>query len=284
MGRLYDKRDLAFNTDFWNKQEAQLSADIANGVLPASTLDIVLDERAACNCSTPCGKQHFKHVKIRDAFKLRRQQERMKLLRTGMLLSDLQHAKDNFNSCPHCHYERHGTRDWIVECDVHRPAYKKAKSNIYWAGVHNQEERQARGQIREDDPAPQPATVPTTADAQFLADVGIAPLDGPLVPEVGANPLNQWEEMYHRARAERVWPAEAAIYDTTPDYKGYLWVLRFEDEMTEGQYLAELQRLKDLEREIEASAPQWAGIDTTKQGTRKQKETFRRDTRFNSAG
>lgn len=264
MGRLYDKIDLAFNTDFWNRQEAQLSADIANGLLQASILDTVLDERASCNCSSPCGRPHFKHVKVREAFKLRKQQERMKLLRTAMLLSDLHHAEDNFKSCPHCHYEAHGTKTWIIECDIHKPAFKKAKSAVYWAGVHNLEERQARGQIR---------------DAEALATQDA--LEGQETS--GQTGLNKWELMHQQAKYDGVWPAEARDYDTTPDYPGFLWVLYFEEEMSEGEYLEELRRFKATQRELEDMAPQWAGIDTTHQGTRKQKETFRRDTRFNTA-
>src|SRR5579859_7351231 len=103
MGRLYDRRDLAFNLALLDKEEQRLHARIANGILIASDLDAVVTEQRPCPASCGCGRLHTKHYLVRDSYDIQRKRERMKLLRTGQLLSDLQAAKRNFDSCSHCH-------------------------------------------------------------------------------------------------------------------------------------------------------------------------------------
>lgn len=270
MGRLYDKKDLSFNLAYWDRREQQMHADIANGVLEPSFLDEIITETRDHKdpCHRGCG---CKSYRVREGFDLERKRERMKLLRTGQLLSDLKCAQNNFDSCPHCHLEADHKRgkSKIVECDIHSPALKKAKSAVYWAGERNLAERNARGQIREDG-------VATAQEA----------LEG--LPQVSTGEeLNRWESWYQRDKAEGVWTEETARLEECPfSYKGWLEMLFCNEEMTQSEYLEEMERVRKQERELEEASLQWAG-GTLRNGAVKRAGnraiTFRRDTRFNSA-
>lgn len=262
MGRLYDKRDLAFNMDYWDRREQQLHADIANGLISAGFLDQVITEsreHAGEPCHKGCGCRSYR---VREGFDLERKRERMKLLRTGSLLGDLSFAQSNFDKCPSCHMERRGTKTLARECPLHSPALKRAKSSIYWAGERNLEERNLRGQIR----------------AEGLQTAKIA-LEG-LERSSSGMELNHWEAWYQRDKAQGIWPNDAERYDCSPDYKGWLEMLFTNEEMTEAEYLEELGRVRLSEHDKEEAALQWAG-GTTRQSTRKGREVFKKDTRFN---
>ena len=268
MGRLYDKLDLSWNLDWWNRQEQQMHADIANGVIEASFLDHWITERR--NHSGPCERGcGCKAYKVRDGFELERKRERMKLLRTGSLLRELDTQRKLFRACSNC-YVGVGTRGKSKgksvdrPCEVHGPGLKAAKSAVYWAGEHNIAERNARGQRRAEG-------VVTAQEA----------LEG--IPR-NSNELNKWEAWHLEDVKAGIWPQSASDYDTTPDYKGWLEMLLQNEEIDEPEYLAELKRLREENREQEETAHQWAGAriqQGARKGDRLRPERFRRDTRFN---
>ena len=235
MGRLYDRKDLAFNLQYWNRMEMEFHAAIANGDIAASELNNVISDPMACDCASPCGRKHFKHTLQRDWFGLQRKREQMKLLRTGSLLRDLERARRDFDACPKC-YQGVGkggkTKD--VACDEHKEPLNKAKSAVYWAGERNIAERNSRGQKRADG-------LSTAQEA----------LEGLPVSSTSSGELNRWEAWYQRDKAAGIWPKDAQYYDTTPDYKGWLEMIREIEEMTESEYLTELQRLREQEQELE---------------------------------
>ena len=105
MGRLYDRQDLNWNTDYWNRQEMRLSADIANGLMPASTLEGIVTYPGSTypQPGWPKGLP-ARHVKLKDAFELERKRERMKLLRTGSLLRNLDQWRRMFLACAQMAY------------------------------------------------------------------------------------------------------------------------------------------------------------------------------------
>ncbi|SRR6266404_5193762 len=263
MGRLYDKRDLAFNLDYWDRQEQLLHMDIANGLVGGDVLDRIIVESRAHQpepCHKGCGCRSYR---VREGFDLERKRERMKLLRTGSLLRELDMQRQLFKNCPNCYQTavKGKTRD--MPCDKHRDALKMAKSAVFWAGERNLAERSARGQVRADG-------VVTASEA----------LEGLEPTTSGA--LNEWESWYMRDRSAGIWPKDASYYDASPDYRGWLEVMRFQhEEMSEEQYLAELQRIREVSREHEETAPQWAGAGRLANGIRKGQERFQRDTRFN---
>jgi hypothetical protein len=246
MGRLYDRRDLEWNLNYWNRLESRLNADIANGLMPASTLNAIITYRGSSTPQPgwPRGKPD-RHVALKDSFELERKRERMKLLRTGQLLRDLDYWRKAFLACKDCYSTKTAEgKNKDVACDEHNEGLSGAKSAVYWAGEHNEEERAARGQIR----PKEVSTVLTTEDEAFLKSLGISP------SAEGENPLNKWESWYQRDKAAQSWPRDASQYDVTPDYKGWLNMLLQNEEMTEREYLAELQRLKDDQRELEGMA------------------------------
>ena len=94
--------------------------------------------------------------------------------------------------------------------------------------------------------------------------------------------LNEWESWYMRDRAGGIWPQSAAYHDCTPDYKGWLEFMHFQnEEMSQEQYLTELQRIRETERQREETSAQWAGSGRLANGIRKGQERFQKDNRFN---
>jgi len=273
MGRLYDRQDLAWNLNFWNQHEQQLSADIARGLADPSILNKVITYPSRARIKGE-GAQYLdddlrpsRHMPLRACFEYERQRERFKLLRTGQLLHNLDAWQKIFKACPKCHTEaskrsKSGFKD--VPCAEHEEGYRKAKSDVFWAGEHNVEERNARGQRRDEG-------VATTQDV----------LEGP-APAVD-NGLNKWESLYHRDKAEGQWtPDDARRYDVEFSYKGWLRCRWEDEEISEAEYLTELERLRAQERELEelrAPTDREAPTKLPKHSARGAL-AFRRDSRF----
>jgi len=108
MGKLYDKRDLAFDLGRIDTLEQQLHKKIANGVLSAFVLSTPLESFDSN------GKLVV--VTVRDSFDKERQSCRMRLLQSGQLIRDLRYALGCFNRCPRCHMNEKGQRKW---CESH---------------------------------------------------------------------------------------------------------------------------------------------------------------------
>jgi hypothetical protein len=267
MGRLYDRLDLSWNLNFWNQQEQMLHAEIANGLVQASVLNRTITYPGGKDVSS----KPSRHIRLGEAFEFERKRERFKLLRTGWLLRNLDEWQKIFKSCPHCHQEVHSrgrfkgqTRD--VPCQAHAEGYRKAKSDVWWAGEHNVEERNVRGQHRAEG-------VTTTREA----------LEGLPERTGGENPLNKWEELYSRDKAEGQWTQDdAKRYDVDFSYKGWLHARLEDEEITETEYLTECQRLREQERELEQlSAPTDRQLPMHLPKTAKRGQlAFKRDNRF----
>jgi hypothetical protein len=130
---------------------------------------------------------------------------------------------------------KQGLKD--VPCIAHAEGLTKAKSAVFWAGEHNISERNTRGQHRAEG-------VVTAKEA----------LEG-LPESSGDNPLNKWESLYQRDKSNGAWlVADARLYDTTHDYKGWLEMLLQNEEITEADYLEELRRMRQLALEMEEMA------------------------------
>jgi hypothetical protein len=267
MGKLYDRQDLIWNTLYWQRQEARLSMDIANGRLPASMLNDVITYPSRPRVKGDSGgylndeQRPARHLRLKDCFAYEIQKERFKLLRTGMLLSNLKAWAAIFKACPNCHQEvskkaKSGLKD--VPCSAHEEGYLKAKSDVWWAGEHNVEERLARGQIR----------------AQGIVTAQEA-VEGLVASTFTENPLNKWESAYQRDKAQQAWTADdARIYEVEPNYKGWLRMMLENEEMSEGEYLDELGRLRNEAIELEFTTKALAGTNAK----------FKRDSRHNQLG
>jgi hypothetical protein len=259
MGLLYDKQDLAWNTEYWNRMEMHLHKDIANGLMPASTLEATITYASSRKPlpGWPNGKPD-RHVRYKDVFELERKRERMKLLRTGQLLHELGIWRKRFLACKDCYSTKTPEgKNRDVACDEHNEGLSRAKSDVYWAGRHNEEERASRGQRRNELALPtQEASVPHTP---------------------GANELNKWETLYQRDKAEGAWPltpGEQRLYDVENSYRGFLNKLLQDEEMSETEYLGELQRLRNEQRSSSDSTKAVAGTNAKP----------RKDTRYGPPG
>ena len=261
MGKLYDSQDLKWNTALWDRVEAQTYADVAAGLLPKSFLKEIVTYPGAPG-------RPKRYMSYAESFEHERKRERFKLLRTSMLLGELRRQEDLFKTCLECHYRvgKKGSRKGrkiAVPCLLHKDGFKKAKSDVWWAGQHNLEERLARGQKRD--------------DAEWM------PLDDMAGTELRAhstdepqNPLNEWERMHLEAKLDGSFMQDVEFYDVEPTYKGYLSILLQEEEMTEKEYLDEMRRLREAAQQAEDSAvDRLAGRDSLKLTARQ------RDTRHN---
>lgn len=266
MGALYDRQDLEWNLNYWNRMEMRLHRDIANGLMPASTLEATVTFPSS-HTPQPGWPQGYpdKHVRYRDVFDLQRKRERMKLLRTGSLLAELGMWRRKFLACKDCYSTKTPEgKNLDVACDEHNEGLSRAKSAVYWAGRHNEEERQERGQRRAEAPRTQlrPEGIPETA---------------------GAQELNKWETQYQREKASGIWtPADAKREDVETGYRGWLEFLWESDEMSEMEYLGELARLREEARKQESGlAPTDLNNPHTlpKNGGR-GRLSFHRDTRY----
>jgi hypothetical protein len=266
MGKLYNRRDLLWNREYWNRKEQQLSALIANGLLDASFLDRVIVERREHEgpCERGCGCRTYRQ---RERFDLERKREQAKLLKTSELMRELLKQKALFKACPHCHVgvgKRGPRKGKPVDrpCTVHGDAYKAAKSKAYWAGERNVKERSDRryellGMRR---------AVEGWSEERYLVECSQVERELEAAGqryERYEQELNEWETLYMQCVKEGTWPLDATTYDVSPDYKGWLWTMLFEDEMTEAQYLAELERLKMALEDNEVTAKTVAGTNAT---------------------
>jgi hypothetical protein len=271
MGKLYDRRDLAWNTLFWAKQEQNWNGHLVDNSYSqnAQQLNMCLSYPAQPRVKGPDGQwlkddiRPSRHITPKEFFRYEAQKERFKLLKTGRLLSNLRAWEAIFKACPKCYQETARVGDKTIDrpCADHEEGYKKAKSDVWWAGEHNEAERVARGQIRTDtDTTPE-------GHEQLAVEGSTNTLD--------TNPLNKWEARYQRDKAEDLWSArDAKRYEVQPDYKGWLRMLLEEEEMTEKEYLDELQRLRDEASELEFTTRAIAGTNTK----------VKRDSRHNQLG
>lgn len=265
MGRLYDRQDLTWNTLFWQRKEAQLSIDIAEGRIGSDVLNSVISYPSKARVRgenghyLPDDVRPTRHMRLKDIFAYEIQKERFKLLRTGQLLANLKAWEAIFKACPNCHQEvSRKDKDKTIDrpCTEHEEGYRKSRSDVWWAGERNVADREARGQKRHDET---PAPAVTGQDEAFLKSVGIAGLaDEP------QNPLNKWEMAYQRDKAEGAWPLtvkEQRLYDVENSYKGWLNKLLQDEELTEKEYLDELQRLRAEASELENTTRPVAGTN-----------------------
>jgi hypothetical protein len=261
MGKLYDRRDLAWNTLYWQQQEQQWHRAIANGHLPASVLDEVITYETALRIKTENvfqvdDKRPSRHMRRKDTWPYEIQKERFKLLRTGQLLSNLKAWEAIFKACPKCYQEtaRVGGKTTDRPCADHEEGYKKAKSDVWWAGERNIEERAARGQVRTDD----------SPESQGQAGLEtLQRVDDPFGrTSITTNPLNKWEARFQRDKAQDLWTErDARRYEVQPDYRGWLRMLLEEEELTEKEYLDEVQRLRNEAEELEFTTKALAGTN-----------------------
>jgi hypothetical protein len=269
MGRLYDRQDLAWNLNFWNRREMELHADVANGLMPANILEETVTYSARGRVKGPGGQylsdeeRPSRHLKLKDAFDYERKRERFKLLKTGMLLQNLMAWKAIFKACPNCYQEKAkvGDKTYDKPCKEHIEGYTKAKSDVWWAGERNLDERNARGQRRTEDAL-------TTKEALEGTELptGLETLervnDAFGRTNITTNPLNKWEALYQRDKASDNWTErDARRYEVEPDYKGWLRMLLEEEEMTEQEYLNELARLRREANELESTTKALAGTN-----------------------
>jgi hypothetical protein len=191
-------------------------------------------------------------MRRRDFWEHAIRQERFKLLRTGQLLGALRAWEAIFKACPKCYQETGvGGKTKDRPCTEHEAGYKKARSDVWWAGERNQEERAARGQVRTDE-NPDAKSTETLERVEALR--GSKTLE--------TNPLNKWEAQYQRDKASDSWTAQdARLYEVECNYKGWLRMLLENEEMTEKEYLQELDRLRNEALELEHTTRAVAGTN-----------------------
>lgn len=270
MGRLYDKEDLAWNLKYWRTQETLLNMKIANGEVDKSILNMTISYPGR---EGPDGWA-ARHMRVRDKWDYECKREYYKLLKTGQLLGNLRAWEGIFKACSKCYVRVRKGKTFDEPCDEHSVGYRTAKSAVYWAGERNLAERNERGQVRAEG-------VVTAQEALEGVEPTIADRNEP------QNPPNKWEVQYATDKAEGMWPGpaneRARIYEVEPNYKGWLRMLLEEEEMTETEYLQELQRLREQGLEMEAlPAVTDRNLPSTlpKRANRGQ-QSFHRDSRYN---
>lgn len=150
-----------------------------------------------------------------DECEKERQRCKMKLLRSGQLVADLRGAMALFRACPHC-YEAGGKQH---PCDAHKLLVNKAKRAIKFAVDDNEARRGAMGQTRNDE---------------------------------HNSECNEWETWYWADKRNHVWPGntpEELAYNKEQfdrlDYRGWLNMLYFNEEMSYDEFRGELARLRE---------------------------------------
>lgn len=158
----------------------------------------------------------FEAKGLQDDIDKQRKRCQMLLLRTGQLISDMAYAKRVCKACPHCLETTKGMK----ACVAHRPIWRKATLAIKYAAEENLGRRAASGQ---------PPRVETTHSGE----------------------LNKWEEWYFRDKRDKVWPGRTPellaknkeMFERL-DYRGWLNMMRYEEEIPESEFQAELVRLR----------------------------------------
>lgn len=144
-----------------------------------------------------------------------RARSRMKLLRSGQLMSDLRGMKALCKRCPGCSIGEDGN---IKGCDTHRSMLRKCIMAVKYAGEENMPTRLAQGRVWGDD----------EAEARE------------------ANPLNAWERWYSDDKKAGQWTSrDAKRYDVDWNYLGWLEARLEDEEITFPEYVAEKERIRE---------------------------------------
>jgi len=212
MGKLYDRRDLEWELDYIERLEREYHIAVANGEIPAMSLGEI-------NISTKWGVGRYGREKQPvTVFDKERQRAKMRLLRTGQLISDFSHAKRVTRACGGCHVGADGK---VKACDVHKTMWRQATLNLKFAAEENEARRVALGQPARNDDAPHESE------------------------------CNAWERWYFSDKRDGVWPGrtpEQLAYNKEQferlDYRGWLNMMRYDaEEMSEEEFRSELRRL-----------------------------------------
>lgn len=157
-------------------------------------------------------------------FEKLRRASRMKLLKTGQLMSDLRVAMALFKACPYCSE----TQGKLRICQVHKKQVNGAMMAVKWAGEENMATRLA-----------QPGRVWGDEEPTSQAERG----------------LNHWEQWYYNDKKEGVWPGTLAYTGSQQDvdnlrkeygsldYRGWLQFIFEEEEIPYEEFLREKARL-----------------------------------------
>jgi hypothetical protein len=196
MGKLYNRRDLEFCLNYIDHLEQQLSTEVVLGNFPAVQIPATV-----------------------RMFEKERQRQRMQLLQTGRLVSDLSHALRVWRACGACYTDANGRQKG---CERHKEMLNKAKSAVYWAGERNIARRLAMHQPEEPDL--------DTHDGE----------------------CNAFERKYFEDRRNGSWPGQTRgelAYNKehfgSLDYRGWLNMMRWSaEEISEAEFSSELARLK----------------------------------------
>lgn len=213
MGRLYDRTDLEWELDHIERLEQETNAKIARGELSGMAI-------SELNHSSEWRLGRYGREKAcRTIFDQERQRARMRLLRTGQLISDFSHAKRVTRACGACHTDATGR---VKACPLHKRIWRQATLAIKFAAEENELRRISLGQ-------------PTRPDD--------APHDGA---------CNHWEAWYFSDRRDGIWPGQTAqelAYNKEAfeslDYRGWLNMMRYSaEEISEEDFRQELKRLQ----------------------------------------
>lgn len=214
MGKLYDRKDLEYELNLVDRAEQEAQRKLTPFMLAK------LDGKGITETRTI---QHGKDTglihTVNVSWDSLRKSCRMKLLKTGQLMSDWNYCLGQFNGCPRCHYDAQGKRK---ACPQHAGMLRIAGMRLKEAADANEQLRREQGRTWGDDE--------DTHDGS-------------------CNNLEQW---YFKDRREEVWPGkttDARQYNLEQfgslDYKGWLQMMRYDaEEITEQQYRMELARLQ----------------------------------------
>jgi len=197
VGKLYDKRDMAFDLDCIDRMEQANSQQILAGTFPA-----------------------MKAKEALELFAAERQHCKMLYLRSKQLVADLRNALRMFRNCPRCFEDAAGKQK---ACSAHFHILRAAKRAVHYAVEDNLARRNASGQQRSDE-------------------------------EIHDGSLNEWETWYYKDRRTGCWPgsnADMVAYNQehfdTLDYRGWLRMMLFNEEIPLEDYVKEQKRLRGEE-------------------------------------
>jgi len=212
MGKLYDRVDLEWELNCIDTLEQETNSAIANGTLDAMAM-------AQINISTEWRLGRYgRERQQRTIFDAERQRAKMRLLRTGQLISDFGWAKRLTGACGSCLKDAKGK---VKACAVHRPIWRKATQAIKYAAEENEARRIALKQPERHG------------------------------EENHESNCNQWETAYFADRRIGAWPGqsrEELAYNKenfeSLDYRGWLNMMRYSaEEISEADFRSELRRL-----------------------------------------
>lgn len=205
MSKLFDKIDHAWELAQIDRAEQQASGSMTGFEL-ARLDDVGQSERyrlMRSKTGSPSG--NFQKLRARS---------RMKLLKTGQLMSDLRRAMSIARGCPKCDVDGEKTRT----CDAHRSMVRGCIMAVKYAGEDNMPTRLAQGRVWGD-------------EERLPAE------------ERG---LNKWEKWYYEDRRAGIWPGDATWAKRefgSLDYRGWLEMVKEESEIPYEEYLSEKRRL-----------------------------------------